>query len=475
MDENKCQVDRRGRTEVRPRAFLCLAALVLGAQAAGAETPASRFPPGYVSEVLDNGLRVSVLADPALPIVATPVEYHVGAANEDEGSRGLAHLFEHLMFGATETRDKRDYWHYHHRNGGTNNAWTSYDETVYVSEISPEHFVGVLEREADRMVNLVLTQEELDNEIRIVTEELRLSTENDPMSRAFNQATKALFGEHPYAIWPTGTKEDIAAATLESCSRFYERFYGPSNAHLVVVGPVDAPSTLATVKRLFGAIPAGGETPPDVPSLFDWEFPEMTRVTEDLPPVEVALLAFPLPPPGSEDQWAIAVLRALLVGGKINPFREELVRRRHKAVEAGTQTLSQRRGGAIAFYAVNLPYRRERTAFRLMEQTRDKLSGLEWLNAETLAAAKRSLRQAELNRVYYAGAIARQVGRSRWWFDDETVAFDRGTRIDAVSIDDVREAWQRYVADRPGVRLYVKPEKVPLWIRLFGWLYPLVD
>ncbi len=72
-------------------------------------------------------------------------------------------------------------------------------------------------------------------------------------------------------------------------------------------------------------------------------------------------------------------------------------------------------------------------------------------------------------------AIARQVGRSRWWLDDETVAFDRGTRIDAVSIEDVRQAWQRYVADRPGVRLYVKPEKVPLWILLFGWLYPLVD
>ena len=467
MGQNKCP----GTT----RAFLCLVVLVFGTQAVRAETPEPGFPPGYVSELLDNGLRVSILPDPALPVVATQVWYHVGAANEDEGSRGLAHLFEHLMFGATETRDKRDYWHFHHRNGGTNNAHTSYDETVYISEIPPEHFVGVLEREADRMVNLALTQEELDNEIRIVTEELRVSTENDPMSRVFNQATKALFGEHPYAIWPTGTKEDIAAATLESCSRFYERFYGPSNAHLVVVGPVDAPSTLAAVKRLFGAIPAGGETPPDVPSLLDWEFPAITRVTEDLPPVEVAILGFLLPPPGSEDQWAIAVLRALLSGGKIDPFREELVRRRHKAVEAGTQILSLRRGGAIAFYAVNLPYRRERTAFRLMVETRDELSGLEWLNEATLSAAKRSLRRTELNRVYYAASIARQIGRSRWWIDDETVAFDRSSRIDAVSIDDVREAWQRYVADRPGVRLYVKPEKVPLWIRLFGWLYPLVD
>lgn len=452
-----------------PGIFLVIL-LALGAQDVGAETPA-----GYVSEVLDNGLRVSILPDPALPIVATQVWYHIGAANEDEGSRGLAHLFEHLMFGATATRDKRDYWHYHHRHGGTNNAWTSYDETVYVSQIPPRHFVGVLQREADRMVNLALTQEQLDNEIRIVTEELRLATENDPLSRAFNRATQALFGEHPYAIWPTGTKQDIAAATLESCRRFYGRYYGPSNAHLVIVGPVDARSTLATVERLFGAIPAGGETPPDVPSLLDWEFPAITRITEDLPPVEVTVLGFALPPPGSEDQWAIAVLKQLLSGGKIDLFREQLVSRRHKAIEAGTQILSQRRGGAIVFYAVNLPYRRERTAFRLMLETRDMLSDLEWLDDETLSAAKRSLKRTELKRVYHAASTAAEVGRSRWWLDDETAFFDRSTRIDAVSIDDVGEAWRRYVADRDGVRLYVKPERVPLWIRLFGWLYPLVD
>ena len=189
-----------------------------------------------------------------MQIVATQVWYHVGSANEEPRTRGVAHLFEHLMFGGTAAHPKRAVWDHHERFGGYVNAYTSFDETVYVSTIPPAGHLPLLDLEADRMVNLSLTDENLANEKRIVTEELRLSTENDPMSRLFTEALKRIFGEHPYSLSPVGTKEDIAAATLEHARDFYERYYRPRNAHLVVVGPVDAPAVLARIREVFGPL-----------------------------------------------------------------------------------------------------------------------------------------------------------------------------------------------------------------------------
>src|SRR6185436_5542916 len=221
------------------------------------------LPAGYVQTRLDNGLAVSILPDPTMPVVATEVWYHVGSANEEPSTRGFAHLFEHMMFGGTASHAKEDYWEHHHRFGGEDNAYTSFDETVYESEIPPEGHAEVLAMEADRMANLSLTPDNLANEKRIVTEELRLSTENSPFARLQTKLLKAVFGEHPYALSPVGTKEDIDAATLDLARGFYARYYRPRNAHLVVVGPVDAARTLEEIEKDFGPLPADGVTPPD--------------------------------------------------------------------------------------------------------------------------------------------------------------------------------------------------------------------
>ena len=431
-------------------------------------------PPGYVQEVLPNGLSVSILPDATSPVVSTQVWYQVGSAHEDAGSRGLAHLFEHLMFGATASRSDEEYWELHHRTGGNNNAFTGFDETVYTSEILPEHHLAVLEHEADRMVGLELTPERVANEIRIVTEELRLATENDPLNRVLVQATRALLGEHPYAYWPSGTKEDLAAVGLESCRVFYERYYGPANAHLVVVGPVDSGTTLPAVRRLFGSIRPRGEIPEEVPALDTWVFPAESSFEDDLPPVELAIYGFPLPPPAHENYAAIELLGYLLSGGARNPFRDELVVRRKKAVEAGVQVLQARRGGAIAFYSAHVPYRRKKTAYRIMDRAMAELSGLFWLTEDHLVSAKRALLREETGRRYYSASRADAIGRARLWQGDGVAAFQRAARIEAVTLDDVRGVFERDLGREP-VRIYVRPERVPVWIRLFGWLYPLVS
>ena len=206
------------------------ATTVIGVLAALSVAASSTAEPAaqYVEERLDNGLLVTIYADSRMPVVSTEVWYHVGAANEDPDSRGFAHLFEHLMFAGTAEFPRGTYARYVTRNGGYRNAYVNWDQTVYISQVAPQHHRQILAMEADRMVNLELTEEALDNEKKIVTEELRLRLENNPERRALVAGMSAGLSGHPYATLPAGTREDIARANLDQCRRFYARYYGPA-------------------------------------------------------------------------------------------------------------------------------------------------------------------------------------------------------------------------------------------------------
>jgi zinc protease len=464
---------RRLATADRAASRVLRALLLLGLAGALPGTSPAAAPPGFIDEVLPNGMEVSILPDSSHPVVATRVWYHVGAANEEPGTRGFAHLFEHLMFGGTATRSPRAYWDLHHVWGGVENAYTDWDETVYQSDIPPGGNPQVLEMEADRMVHLRLDQANLDNEKRIVTEELRRSTENDPTARVQLAALKGVLGEHPYAVSPVGTKEDIAAATLEGAREFYARYYKPRNSHLVVVGPVDGDSVLGEVRRVFGVLPAEGETPPDVPPLLGWPCPPEVDLKEDLPPAKIAFLAYFLPPPRAGDADAVTVLCEMLEGGYANPWREDLVVRRRKALFAETIRLGVRRGEAFVFVSGVLPNRSKADQFRAMEETMENLGRKDWLTDESLAAMKRRLMRRYENQGYFAAERAEAIGMERWWAGDVGRAFDRAERIGAVTRAQVAAAFDRYIGTVTPVRVYIQPEHIPLLVRMFGWLLPL--
>lgn len=419
------------------------AVLLVGlASPAVAEDPVD----GFRSVTLDNGLKVSVLADPDMPIVATQLWVQVGSAHETPEEQGFAHLFEHLMFGATATYDKEAYSRHHTRWGGSENAYTSFDNTVYISEIAPEAHDQVLVFEADRGRNLILSAENLANEQKIVTEELRLRTENDPFSRLLNPALKALFGEHPYGHSPAGTKEDIADADLELVKKFYAGYYHPQNMHLVVVGPVDPDATVARVTELFGA-PAGERlVPPTVPPLATLDMPDQVALSEDIPPIRVAALVYTGPTRNDPDWWAWKLMTELLAGGEQDLFREELVTRRGKAVEAATLAEDLRAGAILAFGSLSLPLRSERRCFSLLEQTRDTLDEGAWLTQEGLDTARRRLLRAELERSYYAASMADAIGQAwAWQGDDRLGVTGAGAALDAVTLEQVRGVWDRYI------------------------------
>ena len=415
----------------------------------------------YLRATLENGLEVSILADDDHPVVATQVWMSVGSSHETASEQGFAHLFEHMMFGVTENYGKEDYNRHHIVHGGSENAYTSFDNTVYISEIPPAGHEQVLVFEADRMSNLVLSQENLDNEKKIVTEELRLRGENNPISRLLSPALAAMFGEHPYGHSPAGTKTDIANADLELTRKFYEGYYRPGNAHLVIVGPVDAEATLAHVERLWAGDAGDRLVPPEIPSLADWDFPKQINLQEDIPPIKLAALVHTAPAAGHADYWAYKLLLAMLSGGNVDRLRESLVTERGKAIEALTDTLDLKAGSLWIAASISLPTRRRAKAFKLLRETIEILDGGDWRSAGNLETARRSLLRDELEKRYFAAQEADAIGQALSWQGDDTLGLGGSvSALEAVKLEDVERVWKTYIAEAEPVEFFVKKGKV---------------
>jgi len=419
----------------------------------------------FLSETLPNGLKVSILADPDLPVVATQLWVQVGSAHEADAEAGFAHLFEHLMFGDTTTYAGEDYARHHTVNGGSENAYTSFDNTVYISQIRPGAHDQVLVYEADRMVNLVLDQENLDNEKKIVTEELRLRTENDPFSRLLGPALETLFGDHPYSRSPVGTKEDIDGADLELVRKFYEGYYHPANMHLVVVGPVVVDSVMQRVSELFGEVDKERLTPPEVPSLTSLETGGRRVLKEDIPPMKVAALVYYGPTRRHADYWAWKVMTEMLAGGEVDHFREELVTKQGKALDGGALAEELAAGSLLGFGSVSLPFRSKGKAFKILHGVEDVMSEGDWLTADSLETVRRRLLQDELRRSYYAASMADALGTAYAWQGDDSLALQGSAEaIDSVSLEQVGAAWKTYVDEAQPIELFIKrgkPDRVP--------------
>src|SRR5437867_4311147 len=219
-------------------------------------------PPPVTEATLDNGLRILVLEEHRSPIASVQTWYKVGSRNEIPGATGLAHFLEHMMFKGTPAHGKGLFAHIVEENGGQDNAFTSHDVTSYYVNIAAERVDLVLGLEADRMRNLLLDPKEIDSERQVVAEERRTRTEDDPDGYLEEEFLAAAYKAHPYG-WPViGWMSDILRINPTELRAFYNRYYLPNNALLVVAGDVETARVLARVREAFGRIPRGPDPPP---------------------------------------------------------------------------------------------------------------------------------------------------------------------------------------------------------------------
>lgn len=205
---------------------------------------------------LSNGMQVLLLERHLDPVVAVMLWYRVGGRNETEKEAGVSHFLEHMMFKGAARYGKGMVDRVTTTLGGTNNAFTSADHTAYWFEFASDRWEAALEIEADRMRGLLLDRAEFEAEKQVVLEELGQG-EDDPWRVLSQEVQAAVFPRHPYQRPVIGYTETLKALTVDEMRAYYERFYHPGNAILVLAGDLDPDRALAIAERHFGSIPVG--------------------------------------------------------------------------------------------------------------------------------------------------------------------------------------------------------------------------
>ncbi len=213
---------------------------------------------------LDNGLQVVVIPDHRAPIVTHMVWYKVGAADEVPGKSGIAHFLEHLMFKGTSDHPEGEFSKVITSVGGSENAFTTDDYTVYHQSVAKQHLGLMMEFEADRMANLVLSDEAVLPERNVILEERRSRTDNDPASQLNEAVGAALFQNSHYGIPTIGWAIEMAKLSRDDAIAFYNRYYTPNNAIVIVAGDVTEQEVRKLAEATYGKLPRRAEPPPRV-------------------------------------------------------------------------------------------------------------------------------------------------------------------------------------------------------------------
>ncbi len=281
-------------------------------------TPLAALAEEVTTYTLDNGMDVVVIEDHRAPVVVHMVWYKIGSADEPVGASGVAHYLEHLLFKGTDTLAPGEFSATVAANGGSDNAFTSYDYTAYFQRVAADRLPLMMQMEADRMNNLRIGEQDIITERQVVLEERNQRTENNPGALAQEQFRAALYQNHRYGVPIIGWKHEMEELSLQDALDFYDLYYSPNNAILVVAGDVQPQEVLALAEEYYGVIPAE----PDLPERLRPEEPPQRaerRITFVDPRVSQPYLTRSYLAPerdsGAQEKAAALVYLAELLGG----------------------------------------------------------------------------------------------------------------------------------------------------------------
>ena len=425
-------------------------------------------PFDYQEVVLDNGLKVVSLEDFTCPIVAVQVWYHVGSKNEEPDRQGFAHMFEHMMFRGTDRLNETGHFDNIRKVGGNCNAYTSFDQTVYVNEVPSNQLELVLWLEAERMAFLKIDEKGFYTERKVVEEELRMG-HNRPYGRAPEKVLAAMYGDRPYAWTAGGQISHLRKAPIEELASFWNKYYVPNNATLVVVGAVKNEDVRKLATKYFGWIPKCDEA----------EQPECRPFPMDKPrpPIEIAEDKGPLPligcayfTVGSDhpDSVALEVLMGVLGGGESSRIYVDIVKEQKIAQVAIGGSFSFEDSGIAGAGGVLLPLVGDKS---LLMKTIDK--HIEQIVNEPITQAeldkmKNQLRRNEVSGSTTVASKASRLGNYAVLFGNTDRINQRLKEIEAVTIEDVQRVAQKYLVPNNRRDIRIEPSTGGMLKSLFG-------
>lgn len=295
---------------------------------------------------LENGLKILVKEDHRAPVVVSQIWYKVGSSYEYEGITGISHALEHMMFKGTEKHAPGEFSRIISENGGQENAFTGIDYTAYFQTLESSRLSISMELEADRMQHLIIQEDEFDKEIEVVKEERRWRTEDKPQSFTYEVAMSTAFQTGPYRNPIVGWMSDLDNMTVEDLRKWYQQWYAPNNATLVVSGDVEAEEVYQLAKKYFGPLPAG--KPAEISQRPEVKQNGIKRITVKRPAelpylfmaYKVPVLKTTIDNPQQVSEWepyALEVLASLLGGSNSARFASNLVRGKEVATVVGAR------------------------------------------------------------------------------------------------------------------------------------------
>lgn len=406
---------------------------------------------------LGNGLTVLLLEDHAAPVVSYHTWYRVGSRYEEEGKTGLAHFFEHMMFNETESLPWGEFDRKMEAAGGETNAATWIDWTYYYESLPKEEVGLAVELEADRMANLVVREEQVESEREVVANERRMAVEDDVHGAADEKLHALAYGaEHPHG-WPTiGWMADIEGYRVKDCRRFYDTWYAPNNATVIVVGDVDPADLLPRIQEKYGALKPS--------RISERPAPRSTRQRRERraemrwpTPSEKLAIAWHAAPHASFDHAVLEIIDELWTGGRSARLRRRLV--------DDMEIVAELRGGVSGLQHGGL--------FDLWVSMREGIAAeraLDVIDEEVARLVAEPVPEAELSKVkartelFFLGEIETTSGKASQLGFGETVTGDpahtfvRLEELRRVSADDVRRVAAKYL--KPGRRsiVHVRPK-----------------
>jgi zinc protease len=293
-------------------------------------------PPKLVYEVttLDNGLTVVLSEDHSTPIVHLQLWYHVGSKNERPGRTGFAHLFEHMMFKGSKNVRPEQHFSFISRVGGDGNAYTTEDVTVFHETVPAQYLPLVLWLEADRMATLRISESAFQTEREVVKEERLRSIENPPYGRLSEIIYEHAFDVHPYKHPTIGSMVDLEAASIDDVREFFETYYVPENATLVLVGDFDSDLALQLVEQYFGRVPKAKQPVPRDISAEPVKERERRVTLEEVWPLPVVVVAHHITYDGHPDSYPLHIASKILSDGQSSRIYRKLVYEEQVALSA---------------------------------------------------------------------------------------------------------------------------------------------
>lgn len=407
---------------------------------------------------LGNGLTVLVLVDSAAPVVAYHTWFSVGSRHERPGKTGLAHLFEHLMFGETESLGAGVFDRKLEESGAETNAATWVDWTYYHELLPADRVKLAVKLEAERMHRLVLREPQVASEKEVVANERRFRVDDDVEGLANELLYKTAFQEHPYR-WPTiGWMQDIQGFTPEDCVDFYRTYYAPNNATVVVVGDVRERDLLLAIRDAYGAIPSQPIPPEDVapePIQTEERRAELRKPSAS----DKLLIAFKGPALGDADHALLTMLSEVLFGGRASRLYRSLVVDRELAIDVRGWVSTFRDPGLFECWVTA---RESRTATEILPVIDEAFSRVraDVVGEDELARAKARLELGSLQQLETAAGKAEQIGFFEVVLGEPAHPFRRVDAFRRATTADLRRVARRYLVDGARTVLRVTPERL---------------